>query len=178
MPGGRAWISYWLNPANRLTAILKVDYFAGGGKVHPGLFLGRHALPPLAAAACGSCACRKMCQLTENHSMAPTSKQRKPRQSGSRRPMTRDMLLPLPATIWRRRSLEHHLAPAALRSGNCNVKLIGRLFRTVYLPYFVHATSNGRRSLWPFRISEAALHDIAVRIKAGSDWSNGHTAYG
>jgi hypothetical protein len=92
--------------------------------------------------------------------------------------MTRDMLLPLPATIWRRRSLEHHLAPAALRSGNCNVKLIGRLFRTVYLPYFVHATSNGRRSLWPFRISEAALHDIAVRIKAGSDWSNGHTAYG
>lgn len=87
--------------------------------------------------------------------------------------MTRDMLLPLPATIWRRRSLEHHLALAALRSGNCNMELIGRLFRTVYLAYFIHAMLNGRRSLGPFRISEAALHAIAVCIKAASDWSLG-----
>ena len=53
------------------------------------------------------------------------------------------------------------------------MELIGRLFRTVYLAYFVHATLNGRRSLEPFRISEAALHAIAVRIKAASDWSLG-----
>lgn len=85
--------------------------------------------------------------------------------------MTRDMLLPLPATIWLRRSLEHHLALAALRSGNCNIELIGRLFRTVYLAYFIHETLNGRRALGPFRISEAALHAIAARIKAAGDWS-------
>ncbi|MDQ0625844.1 hypothetical protein [Paraburkholderia graminis] len=51
------------------------------------------------------------------------------------------------------------------------MELIGRLFRTVYLAYFVHATLNGRHSLGPFRISEAALHAIAAHIKAGSDWS-------
>lgn len=85
--------------------------------------------------------------------------------------MTRDMLLPLPATIWRRRSLGHHLALAALRSGNCNIELVGRLFRTVYLAYFIHETLNGRRALGPFRISEAALHAIAARIKAAGDWS-------
>lgn len=85
--------------------------------------------------------------------------------------MTRDMLLPFPATIWRRRSLEHHLALAALRSGNCNIELIGRLFRAVYLAYFIHETLNGRRSLGPFRISEAALHAIAARIKTADEWS-------
>ncbi|WP_157693203.1 hypothetical protein [Burkholderia gladioli] len=81
------------------------------------------------------------------------------------------MLLPLPATIWRRRSLEHHLALAALRSGNCNIELIGRLFRTVYLAYFIHETLSARRSLRPFLICEAALHAIAACIKAAGDWS-------
>jgi hypothetical protein len=85
--------------------------------------------------------------------------------------MMRDMLLPLPATISRRRSLEHHLALAALRAGNCNIELIGRLFRAVYLAYFVHKTLNGHRSLAPFRISEAALHAIAACIKTAGDWS-------
>ncbi|MFL9944196.1 hypothetical protein [Paraburkholderia graminis] len=41
----------------------------------------------------------------------------------------------------------------------------------MYLAYFVHATLNGPRSLGPFRISEAALHAIAARIKAANDWS-------
>lgn len=103
--------------------------------------------------------------------MAPTPKPRKSRQPAGRRPLTRDMLLPLPATISRRRSLEHHLALAALRSGNCNIELIGRLFRTVYLAYFIHQALNSRRSVAAFRISEAALHAIATRIKAASDWS-------
>ena len=85
--------------------------------------------------------------------------------------MTRDMLLPLPATMSRRRSLEHHLALATLRAGNCNVELIGRLFRAVYLAYFVHEALNGHSYLAPFRIAEAALHAIAARIKAGGDWS-------
>ncbi|MBB5466845.1 hypothetical protein HDG32_002963 [Paraburkholderia sp. CI2] len=85
--------------------------------------------------------------------------------------MTRDMLLPLPATISRHRSLEHHVALAALRAGNCNIELIGRLFRAVYLAYFVHETLTGRRSLEPFRISEAVLHTVAARIKAAGDWS-------
>ncbi|WP_454872095.1 hypothetical protein [Paraburkholderia xenovorans] len=81
------------------------------------------------------------------------------------------MLLPLPATIWRHRSLEHYLAFAALRSGNCNIELIGRLFRTVYVAYFIHERLNGRRSLAAFRISEAALHAFAARIKAARNWS-------
>jgi len=85
--------------------------------------------------------------------------------------MTRDMLLPLPATISRRRSLEHHLALAALRAGNCNIEPIGRLFRAVYIAYFVQEALNGHRFLAPFRIAEAALHAIAARIKAGGDWS-------
>jgi hypothetical protein len=81
------------------------------------------------------------------------------------------MLLPLPATISRHRSLEHHLALAALLARNCNIELIGRLFRAVYLAYFVHETLTGHRSLEPFRTSEAALHAIAARIKTADEWS-------
>ncbi|WP_147394096.1 hypothetical protein [Paraburkholderia sp. BL23I1N1] len=77
------------------------------------------------------------------------------------------MLLPLPATISRDRTLGHHLALAALRAGNCNVELIGRLFRTLYIAYFVQEATSGPRDLAPFRISETALHSVAVCAKTG-----------
>ncbi|MDP9650948.1 hypothetical protein [Paraburkholderia caledonica] len=142
-------------------------------ELHPGTFsqIARLATSLAATAISGFCACRKMRQRTENYFMAPTRKKRRPRQSGGRRPMTRGMLLPLPAATSRRRSLEHHLALAALRAGNCDIQLIGRLFRAVYVAYFVHEALNGQHSLAPFRTSEAALQAIATRIKAGGGWS-------
>lgn len=85
--------------------------------------------------------------------------------------MSRDMLLPLPATISRQRSLGHHLALATLQAGKGNVDLIGRLFRTLYIAYFVHEATNGRSGLVTFRISEAALHAVVVRARAGGEWS-------
>jgi len=85
--------------------------------------------------------------------------------------MTREMLLPLPANISRDRSLGHHLALAALQSGNGSVELIGRLFRTLYIAYFVYEATCGRRDLAPFRISETALQALAVRARTGDNLS-------
>lgn len=76
--------------------------------------------------------------------------------------MTRDTWLPPPATISPDRSLGHHLALAALHGANCNVELTGRMFRIPYIVYFVHEATNGRCDLTLFRISETALHSIAV----------------
>jgi hypothetical protein len=81
------------------------------------------------------------------------------------------MLLPLPASISRDRSLGHHLALVALRTGNGNVKLVGRLLRTLYIAYFVHEVSNGHHGLSPFRISDTALQANGVRARRGENLS-------
>ena len=83
--------------------------------------------------------------------------------------MTREMLQPLPASISRDRSLGHHLALAALRSGNGSIELIGRLYRTLYIAYFIHEATDGRRDLAPFRISETVLQALAVRARTGDN---------
>lgn len=55
------------------------------------------------------------------------------------------MLLPLSAAVVQRKSLQHHLALAALKSGHGNLDFVGRLFRAIYLAYFVQDTRDDEK---------------------------------
>ncbi|MDN7587262.1 hypothetical protein [Burkholderia seminalis] len=80
--------------------------------------------------------------------------------------MTKDMLLPLPAAMVRKKSLEHHLALASLQSGNNGTTdAVSKVFQTIYLAYFVHEATVGRRDLDQFRVAEATVVECAVAGK-------------
>ncbi|MBY4801991.1 hypothetical protein K6W78_18480 [Burkholderia cepacia] len=80
--------------------------------------------------------------------------------------MTKAMLLPLPASVARRKSTEHHMAYHTLAPGEGNGSVVAWLFSTIYCAYFVHEATEGRTDLDLFRVAEAVLHDCAVRGKA------------
>ncbi|WP_157130321.1 hypothetical protein [Burkholderia cenocepacia] len=75
------------------------------------------------------------------------------------------MLLPLPATAARKKSLEHHLALAALQSGSGSADAISKVFQTIYIAYYIHETTVGRDDLDQFRAAEAAVVECAVAVK-------------
>ncbi|QQK03788.1 hypothetical protein JFN94_06395 [Burkholderia anthina] len=80
--------------------------------------------------------------------------------------MTKEMLLPISASVARRKSIEHHMAYHSLATGGGNASIIAQLFSAVYCAYFVHEATEGRANLDVFRVAEAALHDCAIRGKA------------
>lgn len=79
--------------------------------------------------------------------------------------MTKDMLLPLPAAVARKKSLEHHLALASLQSGSGTTDAVSKIFQTIYLAYFVHEATVGRQDLDQFRIAETTVVECAVAAK-------------
>ncbi|HDR9032119.1 TPA: hypothetical protein QDB14_006410 [Burkholderia vietnamiensis] len=83
----------------------------------------------------------------------------------SKKPRGKEMLLPLPAAVARRKSLEHHLALASLQGGNGTSDAVSKIFQTIYLAYFVHEATVGRQDLDQFRAAEAAVVDCAVAGK-------------
>ena len=67
-----------------------------------------------------------------------TGKKRKPARPGAiRKPLSKSLLLPMPAQSARELSLAHHLALAACRSDSGNRYQINELVRSVYMAYFL-----------------------------------------
>ncbi|MBR7958857.1 hypothetical protein KDW41_00130 [Burkholderia vietnamiensis] len=89
----------------------------------------------------------------------------KPTSHRSKKPLSKDMLLPLPAAVTRKKSLEHHLALASLQNGSGTADTISKVFQTIYLAYFVHEATVGRHDLDKFRMAEAAVVECAVAAK-------------
>jgi hypothetical protein len=89
----------------------------------------------------------------------------KRQQRRMRQPMTKGMLLPIPVSVARRKSIEHHMAYHMLVTGRGNTSIIGQLFSTIYCAYFVDDATRGRSDPEMFRLAEAALHECAVRGK-------------
>lgn len=83
----------------------------------------------------------------------------------SKKPLSKDMLLPLPAAAARKRSLEHHLALASLQSGSGSTDAVSKVFQTIYVAYFVHEATIGRQDLDQFRVAEAAVVECAIVAK-------------
>ncbi|WP_063800663.1 hypothetical protein [Burkholderia cepacia] len=89
----------------------------------------------------------------------------KPTSHRSKKPLSKDMLLPLSAAVARKKCLEHHLALASLQAGNGTPDALSKVFQTIYLAYFVHEATVGRHDLDQFRAAEAAVVDCAVAGK-------------
>ncbi len=75
------------------------------------------------------------------------------------------MLLPLAAAVARKKSLEHHLALTSLQSGNGTTDAVSKVFQTIYVAYFIHEATVGRRDLDQFRVAETAVVECAVAGK-------------
>lgn len=94
------------------------------------------------------------------------------RQASSKRrtALTKTMLLPLSAAVVQRKSLEHRLALTALKSGHGNLDFVGRLFRAIYLAYFVQDMTSRTHDVSDFCAAEATLSKCALRGKREDIW--------
>ncbi|WP_232490703.1 hypothetical protein [Burkholderia ubonensis] len=94
---------------------------------------------------------------------------RSPARPSRRKPLTREMLLPLPVSKVRALSLENHLALAAMRTGSGNVDQMSCLLKVVYLAWFLlddPATEHAQ----VFRDAEAALERSSTRAQRREGW--------
>lgn len=88
-----------------------------------------------------------------------------------RKPLTKEMLLPLPVARVRAMALENHLALATLRSGQGGAQQMLCVLKVVYLAYFLR--ENGRRGgeIELFRAAEIALQQSISCAENGREWS-------
>lgn len=88
----------------------------------------------------------------------------------ARKPLTREMLLPLPVAKTRALSLENHLALVAMRTGNGNVDQMSCLLKVVYLTWFmIDDPAAGELPL--FHQAEAALERSTTRAECREGWT-------
>ncbi|MGF6604970.1 hypothetical protein P3T23_009726 [Paraburkholderia sp. GAS448] len=87
-----------------------------------------------------------------------------------RKPLTKDMLLPLSAARVRALSLEYHLALAAIRGGHGSEEVVIKLVRVLYLTWFIHDGARGRPDAEVFREAEAALSRSAMHAQQHQQW--------
>ena len=88
----------------------------------------------------------------------------------ARKPLTKDVLLPLPVTTVRALSLEYHPALAAIRSGQGSMEVVIKLVRVLYLTWFIHDGARERPDAEVFREAEAALARTAKRAEQHQEW--------
>ncbi len=103
--------------------------------------------------------------------MARSSKQTHVSRDARRKPLSKDMLLPLPTAKVRAMSLENHLALAILCRGQGNVEQIFYLLRVVYLTYFLRDTADQEGGIDMFRAAEEVLERSVTRAEQGREWS-------
>ncbi|CAE6854854.1 hypothetical protein R69658_08168 [Paraburkholderia aspalathi] len=88
-----------------------------------------------------------------------------------RKPLTRDMLLPLPVAKVRAMSLEHHLALAAMHSGRGSVEQMNVLLKVTYLTYFMADAAHESVDLDLFRAAETAFECCGLRGHRDGNWT-------
>ena len=92
-----------------------------------------------------------------------TSKTKKRKQLRKTPPLTRDMLLPIPADVARDLSLQNHMALVALRQGEGSADLARELLVTVYWTYFA-SDACAIDELWDTFV--AAEHAAKLSLKS------------
>ncbi|CAE6862706.1 hypothetical protein R75465_07753 [Paraburkholderia aspalathi] len=92
-------------------------------------------------------------------------------RKGGRKPLTKEMLLPLPVAKVRAMSLENHLALVAMHNGNGNDNQMSCLLKVVYLAYFLHDGEPGQTGIEVFRAAEAVLERSVTRAENRLGWS-------
>ncbi|MBS2132098.1 hypothetical protein KEX41_28335 (plasmid) [Burkholderia thailandensis] len=87
-----------------------------------------------------------------------------------KKPLTREMLLPLPVAKSRALSLENHLALVAMRTGNGNVDQMSCLLKVVYLAWFMLDEPVADEPPL-FHQAEAALERSTTRAEHREGWT-------
>ncbi|WP_199543303.1 hypothetical protein [Paraburkholderia kururiensis] len=80
------------------------------------------------------------------------------------------MLLPLPAATVRALSLESHTALAAVIAGHATAPVVNRLFKTLYLTWFLQQGMGQLPETEAFRSAEAALMLCSRCMREGREW--------
>lgn len=88
-----------------------------------------------------------------------------------RKPLTRDMLLPLSVAKVRAMSLEHHLALAAMHSGRGSIEQMNVLLKVTYLTYFMADAAGEPVDPDMFRTAEAAFECCGLRGHHDGNWT-------
>jgi hypothetical protein len=88
-----------------------------------------------------------------------------------RRPLNKEMLLPMPKANVDSIMIEVHLALSALCAGNGTVALKDRMLVALYMTYFLRQETLGPDDLEPFYAAEDALIRCTARGEAGQPWS-------
>ncbi|CAE6865596.1 hypothetical protein R75461_08255 [Paraburkholderia nemoris] len=89
----------------------------------------------------------------------------------TRKPLTKDMLLPLPVARVRALSLENHLFLAAIRGGHGSMEVAMNLLRVLYLSWFMRDAADAERDLDVFREAEAVLARGRIRAHQHQGWT-------
>lgn len=99
---------------------------------------------------------------------SPARTARKP----GRRPMTKEMLLPLAVSKVRELSLENHLRLAAIRSGHGSQSVVMNLLRVLYLGFFMLDDTHRQCDFDVFREGSCIMPRCsAARATSGMDAS-------
>jgi hypothetical protein len=80
------------------------------------------------------------------------------------------MLLPLPANVVRKMSLENHLALSAIRRGHGTPETMVTLLRVLYMTYFMSAPASAGADLQLFLDVETVLDRSILAAEQGCDW--------
>ena len=96
---------------------------------------------------------------------------RKPTRPGAiRKPLSKSLLLPMPAQSARELSLAHHLALAACRSDSGNRHQINELVRSVYMAYFLQRMGFGDMPFECYEHAEAAFENALAVAARSARW--------
>ncbi|KVK98257.1 hypothetical protein [Burkholderia cepacia] len=95
---------------------------------------------------------------------------RKSARRSGHRPLSKEMLLPLPLARTRALSLEHHLALATIAKGHANVDLMVCLLKAVYTAFYLRKETPASADDVEFQRAEAALERCIARAERGETW--------
>lgn len=94
-------------------------------------------------------------------------------RSPSRKPLSKEMLLPLPLSAARTVALSNHLTFAACRAGAGSAYLVNGLIELVYVTYFVQDAGYGETEVIIYGRAEAALERCLQRAQTERVWTIG-----
>ncbi|MDR8394768.1 hypothetical protein NE850_00300 [Paraburkholderia sp. USG1] len=99
----------------------------------------------------------------------------KRKKASTRRRLTRELLLPIPARKAQQRSIQAHMALETLRLGQGNGNQAGELIRSLYMTWLI-ACDCGEVEPDVFLVAEAGLHRCIRRVPEDGSWSIDATA--
>jgi len=92
-------------------------------------------------------------------------------RSPSRKPLSKEMLLPLPLSAARTVALSNHLTFAACRAGAGSAYLVNGLIELGYGTYFVQDAGHGETDVTIYGRAEAALERCLPRAETERIWT-------